>query len=119
MRWLLTLAQSSTSTPPGLSMKTRTSRPPGDVSQSTSSYPIGGSVLSSNSPRFTAPPKTPVPKKNGLSSPFLILIRRRIIPEIEANLKGTAPIAASAASPTCPDRRGDGQDGLLHRDHAV
>src|SRR5215831_5865921 len=68
-------------------MKTRTSRPPGDISQSTSSYPIGGSVLSSNSPSFTAPPKTPVPKKNGLSSPFLLLIGG-ILAEKGGDLKG-------------------------------
>ena len=36
---------------PSLSMKTRTIRPR-EISQSTSSYPIGGSVIASNSPSF-------------------------------------------------------------------
>ena len=44
-------------------MKTRTSPPPVDVSQSTSSYPIAGSVRSSNSPSFTGTAKPARPKK--------------------------------------------------------
>src|SRR6187455_2943241 len=47
-------AQSSTSTPPSLSMNTRTSLPLGDISQSTSSYPNGGTVRAMSSERFVA-----------------------------------------------------------------
>src|SRR5574343_2026295 len=47
VRWLLTVTQSSTVMPPGLSMNTR-KPPPGVISKSTSSYPKPGSVFSSS-----------------------------------------------------------------------
>src|SRR5262249_11965509 len=88
VRWLLTPAQSSTSTPPGLSMNTRTSRPPGDVSQSTSSYPIGGSVRSNSSPRFTGTTKNPKAKKKWAVEPISLTYWTRIVAEIGGDLKG-------------------------------
>ncbi len=55
-------------------MKTRTIRPR-DISQSTSSYPIGGSVLASNSPSFPFIVCAQKPKKNELcpAHPLLVL----------------------------------------------
>ena len=49
----------------------------GRLSQSTSSYPIGGSVRSSSSPRFIAMQRV-APKKWAAPSPFLLLIHTHI-----------------------------------------
>src|SRR5207253_1209474 len=55
VKWFDTRAQSSTSTPLGLSMNTRTRPLLADMSQSTNSYPIGGKVRSRSSSSFTSP----------------------------------------------------------------
>ena len=88
----------------GLSMNTRTSRLLADISQSTSSYPIAGTVRSSSSPsahRVTSTCQKPDPdvqKKMGCAQPISHYLSGRIVAGNRVDFDRPATAAGSTAS---------------------
>src|SRR5208282_3805425 len=83
----------------------RTSRPPDEGSQSTTSYPIGGSVRSNSSFSSTTAGivsmKSKKQKKMGCRAHFSYL-SDAILPEIGGYLKGLRALAPDARRPQGP-----------------